>query len=130
MLVNPKGIILTRLQAIPVKGNFTINCDSVEDFLFLRHFFDTDKNYIHFKNIRNIKEDREFLKVGKPETHSTDLRFFIKYESLNELLKLREIFNIRASKFDMYLIEKRKYNPFTKDFYARTADQTIYKVNK
>jgi hypothetical protein len=57
-------------------------------------------------------------------------RYIIKYESLNELLKLREIFNIRANKFDMYLIKKRGYDMFTTDFYQRCADMTIYKVKK
>jgi hypothetical protein len=123
-----KDIELRRLKDVKVKGNFTINCENVQQLLFLHKWFRTTKGQIKFKDITN--------KNLPPLNHmsymftSNPYRYIIKYESLNELLKLREIFNVRASKFDMELIKKRNYNPFTEDFYSRCADMTIYKVKK
>ena len=127
-MISPNDITLKRLKDAQVKGSFAIICDSVEDFLFLRLFFNSDKNYIKFKDIKAVDTTAKSLKPAK--NYNNDCKFYIKYESLIELLKLREIFNIRANKFDMYLIQKRKYNPFTDDFYIKTADKTIYKIKK
>jgi len=150
----PKDIQLRRLQEVAVKGNFTINCDTLEQKVRVMRFFDTflytrkNHDYVYFKDIKNIipENGRDgadetcvdidasvFLEIvdsqPKPKKKITH-KFFIKYESLTELLKLREIFNIRAGKFDIHLIKKRGYNPFTEDFYKRCADSTIYKIKR
>lgn len=124
-------IKLKRLKDAEVKGSFAIISDSVEDFLFLRLFFDTEKNYIWFKDIKKVDTKTRSLKEAEySQKAAMDCKFYIKYESLIELLKLREVFNIRANKFDMYLIKKRGYDMFKPDFYSRCADMTIYKVKK
>ena len=91
-------------------------------------FFDTKKDYISFKDIRNVQSSSYSSNWtgGKPNTFC---KFFIKYNTLNELLKLREIFRTRAGKFDMRLIKKREYNPFTPDFYLETT-KPVGKVRK
>ena len=123
-----KDITLRRLKDVAVKGNFSINCDSVEDFLSLRMFFNTNKDYISFKDIRNVQSSSYSSNWagGKP---NTSCKFIIKYDTLNELLKLREIFRTRAGKFDMRLIKKRGYDPFTPDFYVETT-KPVGKVRK
>lgn len=117
-----KPIVLRRLQDVDAGGNFTIHCDSVEDFLFVRSFFNTSSNNIAFKNIKPKTPNDPFLKRGDKDSFHQGLRFFIKYENLNELLKLREIFNTRGGKFDMYLIKKRGYNPFDEMFFTKLKE--------
>jgi hypothetical protein len=127
-MINPNDIKIRRLKDAPVKGNFTINCENEKEFYNVKQFFNTTKDYIKFRDIKECitpyMDTPTYLLV------ENILKFTIKYESLNELLKLREVFNIRANKFDMYLINKRGYNPFTPDFYTRCADPVIYKVKK
>ena len=144
-----EDIQLRRLKDVAVKGNFTINCHDEAMYMDVLGFLYNPKasQVIRFKDIpeigrfqKQLKEDQErslretgwpLLTLGYAYVRCRPpFRFIIKYESLNELLKLREIFNIRASKFDTYLIEKRGYNPFTEDFFDRCADKTIYKVKK
>jgi hypothetical protein len=153
-----KDITLRRLQEVNVKGSFSINCHNEEMYSHVLDFFYNPKatKVLRFKDIpaleafhKRLEEDSKMnafinkyvdpmKRVIFPViTRSyADVRAFppfkftIKYETLNELLKLREIFNIRANKFDTYLIEKRGYNPFTADFYSKCADKTIYKVKK
>lgn len=120
-------IKLKRLQDIIVKGNFSINCDNNDEIIMLHQFFFTLNNYIKFKDISSIS-NKENININEI---NTDIKtFIIKYESLAELLKLREIFRIRASKFDMALIKKRKYNMFTDDFYILCENTNIQKIRK
>jgi hypothetical protein len=119
-------IKLKRLQDIIVKGNFSINCDNNDEVTMLHNFFFTLNNYIKFKDISNISKEN----INVVEIDTNNKTFIIKYESLAELLKLREIFRIRASKFDMRLIKKRKYNMFTDEFYTLCENTNIQKIRK
>lgn len=107
---------LRRLQQVAVKGNFTINCDTNEECHQIQRFFCTTKSYIKFKDLKNGNREKDF------EYNNFNKKFIIKYENLQELLKLREIFNTRASKFDMYLIKKRGYNPFVESFFIKIIE--------
>ena len=118
--LNP--ISFKRLRETDVSGNFTINCDSVEDFLFVRSFFNTASNNITFKNIKRKTTDDPFLKAGDKASFHQSLKFIIRYENLQQLLKLREIFNVRGQKFDTYLIDKRKYNPLDDSFFTKLTE--------
>lgn len=137
-MITPNDITIKRLKDAQVKGSFSIICDDNEQFRMIQAFFETSKDFIKFKSIPDIgkvKEARLAQPIYSPYfplfiVGDTRLKFLIKYESLNELLKLREVFNIRANKFDMYLIKKRGYDMFTPNFYQLCADMTIYKVKK
>ena len=137
-MITPDDIKLKRLKDAQVKGSFAIICDNNNQFRHIQAFFETSKDYIRFKNIPSIgeiKEKRLSQIIYAPYfplfiSNDKRVKFYIKYESLNELLKLREVFNIRANKFDIYLIKKRGYDMFKPDFYKRCADATIYKVKK
>jgi len=124
---------LRRLQEIPITGTFTINCETNEYFCLVQSLFLTSHDYIRFKDIglipiRQSRVSPSFPYIPLHICGDKRLKFKIKYESLNELLKLREVFQVRANKFDTYLIQKRGYDPFTNDFYAKCDDPTIYKV--
>ena len=141
-------IPLNRLKDVQIKGNFTINCHDEAMYSKVLTFFYNPKatTKLKFKDIpalelfheqldRDNKESME--KTGLPlltrayiVAGVAPFKFIIKYESLHELLKLREIFGTRAGKFDTYLIEKRGYDPFDDKFYARCAETTINKVMK
>ena len=131
-MITPNDITIKRLKDAQVKGNFTIKCENSEQIHMLHDFFWTLKPFIKFKDIKNVvqeKNNRNVL-ITCGLLSDPNRKYIIKYESLNELLKLREIFNIRANKFDMYLIKKRGYDMFTPNFYQLCADMTIYKVKK
>lgn len=135
-------IKLQRLQDAVVKGNFTIKCDTSEQIHMLHDFFWTFKPYIRFKDITMaLQKKKDNVVLNSNGTYGckiitmgivgdTNRRFIIKYENLEQLLKLREIFKIRANKFDMKLIEKRGYNMFTVDFYKACENTDILKVRK
>lgn len=116
-----KDITVRRLNDISVKGNFTIHCETEADAILIRSVFKTTGDNIRFKDIKDNPE-------VDSSTLPLNMKFFIRFESLNELLKLRETFRARGSKFDMYLIRKRKYNPFENDFYKHCADPVVHKV--
>jgi len=129
---------------VPVKGSFALNCENPDQFRMIQKFFETHNDFVRFKDIPSIGERKyntlaRIPKVLIPlvsklqisigdDTIEKRVKFFIKYESLNELLKLREVFNARGNKFDMYLIKKRGYDMFTPEFFEKCADKTIYKV--
>ena len=126
---------LRRLSDVPVKGSFALNCETNEQFIRLQTFFITSKDFVKFKDIPNIPA----WKYNNPESKfvlyaplfvcgDKRVKFFIKYESLNELLKLREIFNARGNKFDMYLIKKRGYDMFTPEFFEKCVSSIIKKI--
>lgn len=124
---------LTRLQDNQVKGSFALNCETNEQFIRLQTFFITSNDFVKFKSIPAIGEFKQKQWISHIYTPllvcgDKRLKFLIKYESLNELLKLREIFKARGNKFDMYLIKKRGYDMFTPEFFEKCADKTIYKV--
>lgn len=118
-------IKLQRLKDVTIKGNFTIKCTKSCEIFRLHDFFKSYKNNIKFKDIKNVPSQPNIdVRI------SLDEQFIIKYESLAELLKLREICQIRANKFDMKLIEKRGYDPFTPEFYKSCENTDIVKVRK
>ena len=116
-----KDITVRRLSDISVKGNFTIHCETRDDAAIIRSIFRKNSDNIRFQDIKD-RPDVEF------DSFPLHMKFGIKYESLNELLKLREIFRTRGGRFDMFLIRKRGYDPFGDNFYERIADPVIYKV--
>ena len=122
-------IQLRRLTEVPVTGAFALKCETPEQFKFLQSFFITFDDYVKFKDLPEIGKHR--AGIGYPinfDANESRVKFFIKYESLNELLKLREVFNARGNKFDLYLIKKRGYNILLPDFFDKCADPKIYKV--
>lgn len=136
-----KDITLRRLKDVEVKGKFTINCESSDYFDYVRSFFQTSLDQTTFRhamllqyNMGNMATQYNpcpvpaLVFIGPIPIQSN--RFYIHYESLHELLKLREIFCIRANKFDFRLIKKRKYNPFDKEFFNKIRDPIIYKIRK
>lgn len=141
-MITPNDITIKRLKDAQVKGNFTIKCENSEQIHMLHDFFWTLKPFIKFKDIKNVPQEKSNNRVQNANGTwgcilitcglfgDPNRKYIIKYESLNELLKLREVFNIRANKFDMYLIKKRGYDMFTPNFYQLCADMTIYKVKK
>jgi hypothetical protein len=136
-----KDITLRRLKDVKVKGKFTINCEYSDYFDYVRSFFQTSLDETTFRhamlfqyNMGNVATQYcpapvpSLVFNGPMPVHSN--RFYIHYESLHELLKLREIFRIRANKFDVYLIKKRGYNPFHEHFFDDLRDPVIHKVRK
>ncbi len=131
-------IKLRRLKDVKIKGNFTINCDTNDEFIKLQIFFCASGDYIKFKNISKSKTyldqlAQNYINIPFFPLYicgDTRTKFIIKYESLEELLKLREIFRVRSGKFDMYLIKKRGYDMFTNDFYKACENTDILKVRK
>ena len=116
-------IKLRRLMEVDPSGNFSVNCDTSEQFQSVQRFFNTNKDKLDFKELCEERPEPTNLEP------SSFPKFTIHYNNLHELLKLREIFRIRASKFDMYLIEKRGYNPFNEKF-AEIYYAPIVKVRK
>lgn len=127
---------LTRLKQVPIKGNFTINCEDNLQFIMVQKFFCTSGEYIRFKNIHKIleflckKDTVLFPYIPLMVCGDKRTKFIIKYETLEELLKIREIFRVRSGRFDMELIKKRDYDPFTDDFYKLCENTNIEKVRK
>lgn len=119
---------LIKLKDYQVKGNFTIRCHDYEHYIKVLKFFNVSdaKGFVFFRDLNNTKSKTFIPPVGDPPKK---LNFILKYESLNELLKLREIFGTRASQFETRLIEKRKYDPFTPDFFDKLS-QPIIKIRK
>jgi len=117
---------LRKLQEISVAGNFTFNCDTIEEFQNLRRFFCTHANVISFNDIHKP------LSIFEPSQNHVpkDLKFVVRYNSLNQLLKLRETFRARGTRFDMYLIKKRKMGDdfFDENLYDKLLDPVIYKI--
>lgn len=95
---------LCKLKDVPITGNFSINCETHDQYIMLQNFFHTNNQSIAFSKINQVKNQKSITK----ESDSSRLKFVIKYESFEELLRLRDIFMVRANKFDMYLIKKRK----------------------
>lgn len=124
-----------RLKDFTIKGNFTIKCQCDEHFTMVQQFFGTTKDTIQFKQLLNINPIESFKNcLSVPHTplvidDDKITKFIIKYETIDELLKLREIFRVRASQFETRLMEKRKYNPFTNDFFSKLTEpiEKIYK---
>ena len=129
-------IKLRRLQDVAVKGNFTINCEDNLQFIMLQQFFCISSDNIRFKNVHKIPTyicsliPSHFPFVPVMISGDTRTKFIIRYETLAELLKLRELFRVRSSKFDMYLIKKRGYNMLTTDFYKLCENTDIQRVRK
>ena len=133
-------IKLRRLQDVAVKGNFTINCETSDEIHMLHDFFWTEKSAIKFKDIQHVPTKMPVDKIIHEDKCTTvytmglkndpNRKFVIKFETLAELLKLRELFRVRSSKFDMYLIKKRGYNMFTTDFYKQCENTDIQRVRK
>lgn len=130
-------IKLRRLQEVPVKGNFTIYCEDHEQFIKLQTLFTTSAEYVVFRNIPEILNNKStYVCTFIPVYDSKDTRtkFIIKYESLMELLKLRDIFRIRGAKFDVYLLAKRKMGEFdtffSEELLKQFKDLTISKIRK
>jgi hypothetical protein len=125
-----KPIAFKRLRDTSTAGNFTIKCETNIQFIHVQGFFETSKDNIRFKDLLAVGETKAKRLSQVPYapyfplliSGDKRLRFVIKYENLNELLKLREIFNIRGGKFDMYLVEKRDYNPFNEKFFTRLTE--------
>lgn len=125
-----KPIAFKRLRDTNTAGNFTIKCETNIQFIHVQGFFETSKDNIKFKDLLEVGKIRQERLSQVPYapyfplliSGDKRLRFVIKYENLNELLKLREIFNIRGGKFDMYLIEKRNYDPFNEMFFTRLIE--------
>ena len=119
------------LKSFVIKGNFTINCCSLKDYLIVRNFFPVKKDFIYFKDIAKLSEKFSPNLVFDIGDRKSKLKFVIKYESMGELLKLRDIFKIRANKFDTRLIEKRKMvNIFGPDFYKEFDNLNIEKIRR
>lgn len=133
-----KDIQLRRLKDVQVKGNFTIKCFHWKTLDNIHNFLQYDEPIPHYMYVAKLKfKDLQKLNPRPSATVSNvepqiakDHRCIIMYESMHELLKLREIFQIRANKFDCYLIDKRKYNPFNADFFDKLRDPVIHKVRK
>lgn len=124
-------ITLKRLQEVPVKGNFSINCETNAEFDHLTLLFNTSNDYIYFKDVQLIGTKSWSCNLVRDETRK---KFTIKYESLAELLKLRDIFKIRGAKFDTYLLEKRKMGTFDSFFSVSLLEEfknlNISKIRK
>jgi len=125
-----KPIAFRRLNAVDSGGNFTIKCETTSQFIQLQAFFETSKEYIRFKDLSEVGKTKQSRLSQVPYAPyfplmicgDKRLKFIIKYENLNELLKLREIFDIRGGKFDMYLIDKRHYNPLDEKFFTKLTE--------
>lgn len=130
-----------RLREIPIKGNFTIKSHTFDVYKFVMSFFYNRgaKQALYFKELNHLPSFQKEIEEYKQECEKSNQffiiesfspvwtvkdkwKFIIRYESLNELLKLREIFNVRGNGFDTRLIEKRGYNPFTPDFFAKITE--------
>lgn len=135
-------IKLRRLQEVPVKGNFTIHCENHEQFVKLQNLFLTGIDYTIFKKVPKIYEISTDAIYAYRSAHANDAslpldkktKFIIKYESLAELLKLRDIFRIRGAKFDVYLLAKRKMGEFdtffSENFLKEFLNLNISKIRK
>lgn len=130
-----KDIELRRLKDVKVRGCFTLKTRKWDDIDYVVQFFQMthqSPDKIKFKELvkLNYVPVMGLLEPDPYPDFDMEWRLYIMYESLHELLKLREVFQIRANKFDMYLIEKRGYNPFDEHFFKKLRDPVIHKVRK
>jgi hypothetical protein len=121
---------LTRLKDMEIGGSFTINCENKEQLIMIQDFFKTKNLSIAFNKIAIVK-DKEYEKGKSSPLKTQKYKFVIKYNTIEELLKLRDIFEIRANKFDMSLNKKRnKKIVFNDDLLEMFLSLDISKVRK